>query len=161
DEDGQTYDEVLRPIASDASMMPLDAYLKNGSFLVYRKLHQNVATFRRFLREKGGNYPELLAAKMVGRWQSGAPLALSPHRDDPELAGDFMRNNEFDYTDDPTGERVPVGAHIRRANPRKGEVSHVNRHRLMRRGMPYGDPLPEDALTDDGQERGIIFLFGC
>ncbi|MGN6815428.1 MAG: Dyp-type peroxidase, partial [Solirubrobacterales bacterium] len=140
----------------------------NGSFLVYRKLHQDVATFRRQLQEAARFYPggeEMLAAKMVGRWADGTPLALSPDGPDPELAKDRMRNNDFAYAygDDSDGEGegmgCPVGGHIRRANPReslpfKGKL--VNRHRMIRRGISYGPKLSPGA-EDDGQERGLIF----
>lgn len=135
----------------------------NGSFLVYRKLHQNVAAFRRQLAEAARSYPGgegLLAAKIVGRWRDGTPLALSPERPDPALAGDEHRNNAFSYGDDPDGLACPIGAHIRRVNPRAGlpfDGKLVNRHRIVRRGIPYGEPLPAEA-DDDGEDRGVIFM---
>jgi deferrochelatase/peroxidase EfeB len=100
---------------------------------------------------------------MVGRWQSGAPLALVPDGDDPELGGDPRRNNEFGYGDDPRGFKCPVGAHARRANPRdaldeEGSVD-VRLHRMIRRGTSYGPMLPEGVTEDDGIERGIVFVF--
>ena len=102
-------------------------------------------------------------AKMVGRWQSGAPLALSPERDDPELGADPQRNNDFLYGDDPRGFKCPAGAHARRANPRDaldddGSVD-VRLHRMIRRGTSYGPMLPEGVLEDDGADRGIVFVF--
>jgi Dyp-type peroxidase family len=135
----------------------------NGSYLVYRKLHQDVAGFRRQLAESARHYPggeELLAAKIVGRWRDGTPLALSPQRPDPTLAADAQRNTAFSYADDPAGLSCPVGSHIRRANPREslpfaGKL--VNRHRMIRRGIPYGPPLPAGA-ADDGVDRGVIFM---
>ena len=94
----------------------------------------------------------LLGAKMVGRWQSGAPLALAPERDDPELGADPERNNDFVYGDDLRGFKCPAGAHARRANPRDAldhEVSVNTRlHRMIRRGTSYGPMLP------DGVHRG-------
>jgi deferrochelatase/peroxidase EfeB len=100
---------------------------------------------------------------MVGRWQSGAPLALSPDQDDPELGSDPGRNNDFRFGDDPRGFKCPVGAHARRANPRdaldqEGSVD-VRLHRMIRRGTSYGPPLPDGVLEDDGAERGIMFVF--
>ncbi|HSP77985.1 MAG TPA: cytochrome P450, partial [Myxococcaceae bacterium] len=78
--------------------------------------------------------------------------------DDPALAEDPRRNNDFRYGDDPLGQRCPVGAHVRRANPRDSSLSrYVFAHRMLRRGMPYGPPLPEGA-PDDGQSRGLMFL---
>jgi Dyp-type peroxidase family len=136
---------------------------RNGSYVVYRKLRQDVAGFRRQLREAAALYPggeELLAAKLVGRWRDGTPLDSAPHAEDPALAADKSRNNAFDYGRDPDGLRCPVGSHIRRMNPRLSmpfEGKLVNRHRLIRRGITYGDPLPEGA-EDDGADRGVIFM---
>jgi Dyp-type peroxidase family len=142
---------------------PPDDLSRNGSYLVYRKLHQDVASFRRRLREAAALYPggeELLAAKLVGRWRDGTPLDASPDREDPALVADRSRNNAFDFAGDPEGMRCPVGSHIRRMNPRLSmpfEGKLVNRHRLIRRGITYGDPLPEGA-EDDGKDRGVIFM---
>ncbi len=112
---------------------------------------------------RAGKKRALLGAKMVGRWQSGAPLALCPDRDDPELGSDPKRNNRFLYADDPGGFRCPAGAHARRANPRDsldGDGSvNVRLHRMIRRGTSYGPPLPEGVLEDDGADRGIVFVF--
>ncbi len=138
---------------------------RNGTYVVLRKLHTKVAAYRQYLRTKAANREEeaLLGAKMVGRWQGGAPLALSPDGDDPELGRDPHRNNDFLYGDDPRGFKCPVGAHARRANPRDsldsdGSVD-VRLHRMIRRGTSYGPALPEGVLEDDGADRGIIFVF--
>jgi Dyp-type peroxidase family len=137
---------------------------KNGTYVVLRKLHQRVAEFRRFLKENSTSpeEEELLAAKMMGRWRSGAPLALSPERDDPGLGADPQRNNDFLYKDDPKGFKTPPGSHIRRVNPRDAlgtGGAMVRIHRMLRRGTSYGPPLPEGVLEDDGVDRGLIFLF--
>jgi Dyp-type peroxidase family len=135
----------------------------NGSFLVYRKLRQDVAAFRARLAESSRLYQdgeELLAAKIVGRWRDGTPLDLAPARSDRAIVDDDRRNNAFSYSDDPGGLRCPVGAHVRRANPRLSlpfEGKLVNRHRLIRRGIPYGPPLPRGA-PDDRADRGVIFM---
>src|SRR4051794_21200040 len=78
---------------------------RNGTYVVFRKLHTRVAAYRQYLRAKAAGLEDeaLLGAKMVGRWQSGAPLALSPERDDPDLGADRQRNNDFLYADDPRG----------------------------------------------------------
>ena len=142
---------------------PPDELSRNGSYVVYRKLRQDVAAFRRSLREAAALYPggeELLAAKLVGRWRDGTPLDSSPHAEDPGLVADKSLNNAFDYGRDPEGLRCPVGSHIRRMNPRLSmpfEGKLVNRHRIIRRGITYGDPLPEGA-EDDGADRGVIFM---
>jgi Dyp-type peroxidase family len=135
---------------------------RNGTYAVVRKLHQRVAAFRQYLRSNSSNpqEEELLAAKMMGRWRSGAPLALSPERDDPSLGTHSTRNNDFLYGDDPLGLRTPIGSHIRRANPRDADVAGAVRlHRMIRRGTAYGPPLPEGVLEDDGADRGIMFVF--
>ena len=135
---------------------------RNGTYIVFRKLHERVAEFRRYLREqaKSPEDEELLAAKMMGRWRSGTPLALRPDRDDPAMGDDCARRNAFTYADDPTGYKTPVGSHIRRANPRDASVAGVARlHRMIRRGTVYGPELPEGVLEDDGVDRGLMFAF--
>lgn len=138
---------------------------RNGSYVALRKLQQDVAAFRRYLADHASSAAEeeWLAAKLMGRWRSGAPLALCPESDDPKLGADPARNNDFLYEDsDPKGFKCPLGSHARRMNPRdqfKHEITQVNRHRLIRRGTVYGPPLPPEILEDDGAERGIIFLF--
>jgi Dyp-type peroxidase family len=135
---------------------------RNGTYAVFRKLRQDVAAFRRYLKANSSTVgdEELLAAKMMGRWRSGAPLALSPERDNPALGADATRNNDFSFADDPVGLKTPAGSHIRRANPRDASVAGAPRlHRMIRRGTVYGPPLPEGMLTDDGVDRGIMFAF--
>ncbi len=118
--------------------------------------------FRDFLRQHGdtAEEQELIAPKLMGRWRSGAPLVLAPEQDDPELGADMQRNNDFTYKElDPHGYAVLLGSHIRRMNPR--DTGHnMNRRRMIRRGAPYGPPLPEGA-PDDGVERGIAAFVIC
>jgi Dyp-type peroxidase family len=136
---------------------------RNGTYVVFRKLHQRVAAFRQYLRANSASpeTEELLAAKMVGRWRSGCPLALSPERDNPDVGADSKRNNDFLYhEDDPTGLKTPRGSHIRRMNFRDAqELGEVRLHRMIRRGTAYGPPLPEGVLEDDGADRGLVFVF--
>jgi Dyp-type peroxidase family len=140
-----------------------DVLGRNGTYVVFRKLHQNVAAFRKYLRDwaSGPEDEELLAAKMMGRWRSGAPLALCPLHDDPLLGVDASRNNAFLFrADDVTGYKTPPGSHIRRCNPRDAEVAGVVRlHRMIRRGTAYGPLLPPGVLEDDGADRGLMFAF--
>jgi len=149
--------------AGEAAGLPQPEILsKNGSFLAYRRLQEHVGAFRDFLRANGSTpeEQELVAAKLMGRWRSGAPLVLAPDRDDPELAADPQRNNNFDYKNmDPHGYAVPLGSHMRRMNPRDTAVN-MNRRRMIRRGGTYGPPLPEGA-PEDGVERGIAAFVGC
>src|SRR5262249_11457873 len=107
---------------------------------------------------------ELLAAKLVGRWRSGAPLTLAPEVDNPPLGADPQRNNDFNYSHDSRGQQVPLGAHIRRMNPRDMELTRltdVTIHRIIRRGTTYGPPYDANALSeqDDDMPHGAIFLF--
>jgi Dyp-type peroxidase family len=151
---------------------------RNGSYLVFRKLHQHVDRFWGYVAEQASvlepdaiaasKLTQLLAAKLVGRWKSGAPLVHTPDRDDPEYATPERINAFGFHKEDPHGERCPVSSHVRRANPRDARgndpsesVKVVNRHRILRRGRSYGPPLPdEDALAgrDDRNPRGLYFI---
>ncbi len=135
---------------------------RNGSYLAYRRLEEHVAAFREFLGQHGKTpeEQEFIAAKLMGRWRSGAPLVLAPERDDPALGADLQRNNDFNYKHmDPLGYAVPLGSHCRRMNPRD-TAANMNRRRMIRRGATYGPPLPEGA-PDDGVERGIAAFVIC
>jgi Dyp-type peroxidase family len=147
----------------DEPMIPQPAILgRNGSYVAFRKLHQRVAEFRRYLKDVATSPEdeELLAAKMMGRWRSGAPLARCPMHDDPQLGADRARNNAFGYAEDAIGYGTPLGSHIRRMNPRDSSVAGVPRiHRMIRRGTSYGPLLPEGVLEDDGADRGLMFAF--
>jgi Dyp-type peroxidase family len=156
------YVNELGELATGPGPQPL---WMNGTYLSLRKLHQNVAKFRRFLREraKGPADEELIAAKMVGRWRSGCPLALSPEKDDAEIGKDPLRNNAFAYHgDDPKGLKTPAGSHIRRTNPRDSlsdTIVNTRLHRVFRRNSAYGAMLPEGILDDDGASRGNVIAF--
>src|SRR5262249_19954533 len=136
---------------------------KNGSYVVFRKLHQRVAAFRQYLKANANERQseDLLAAKMMGRWRSGAPLALCPEQDEPGLGADPKRNNDFLFqAEDAVGYKTPPGSHIRRTNPRDAEIAGVVRiHRMIRRGTSYGPRLPEGVMEDDGADRGLMFAF--
>jgi Dyp-type peroxidase family len=142
----------------------------NGTYVVFRKLYQDVAAFRRYLVKAakalyGSDDPhhqELVAAKMMGRWRSGCPIDLAPEKDDPTIAADPNRRNDFTYAGDAQGLRCPLGSHLRRSNPRATPLiraTAVRRHRLLRRGVEYGPHLKDGALEDDGIDRGLINLF--
>jgi len=139
---------------------------RNGTYVGFRKYQSRVGAFNRFLHANGSTVEEreLLAAKLVGRWRSGAPLTFAPDVDDPALGADGRRNNDFNYSDDPKGQRAPFGCHIRRMNPRDTKLTRltdVNVHRLIRRGTTYGAPYDPNALSeaDDEVPRGAYFLF--
>jgi deferrochelatase/peroxidase EfeB len=121
-------------------------FSRNGTFVAYRKLHQNVASFFSYLNTEGAKFPdgkEALAAKFAGRWRNGAPLVSFPTEDSANqfiaelaplqikmLTGAASSQEKtrfaelniqlvaFDYTDDISGARCPFGSHTRRNNPR-------------------------------------------
>jgi Dyp-type peroxidase family len=158
----------------------------NGSYVVYRKLQQDVAGFWRYMAqeaERATGRSDLasvvwMAARCMGRWPSGAPLAMAPDYDDPVL-GD---RNDFRYGHDVAGFACPVGAHVRRTHPRDviepypmaQSLSMSEAHRLLRRARVFGPALfdPERLrepshserdtllarLADDGAPRGIHFF---
>jgi deferrochelatase/peroxidase EfeB len=143
----------------------------NGSFAVFKVIRTDVVGFENFLQSKKNQIdPELLAAKICGRWRNGVPLALSPDTDRPPGGISPEELNNFEYVNadgsgDPKGVRCPVGAHIRRINPRGQPVAgqgHTggsnNTHRLTRRGMPYG-PVYDPTQPYDGIERGLLGYF--
>ena len=142
----------------------------NGSFGVLRILEQDVAGFETFLHRAAadtGLDEETVAAKLCGRWRNGVPLVLSPDTASPPEPFPLERYNDFDYIesdsgawpDDRRGYTCPVGAHIRRVNPRSQPVAggggHL--HRLIRRGLPYGRPYDPD--NPDDEERGLVGFF--
>jgi deferrochelatase/peroxidase EfeB len=143
----------------------------HGSFAVFKKIRTDVVGFENFLQSNKDTIdPELLAAKICGRWRNGVPLALSPDTDSPPdgISPDQLNNFEYvnaDGSGDPRGVRCPVGAHIRRINPRGQPVTGQgenggsnNTHRLIRRGMPYG-PVYDPSQPYDGIERGLLGYF--
>jgi Dyp-type peroxidase family len=157
---------------------------RNGSYLVYRKLEQDVTAFRDLTRQLAerlagriptGTDPEqLAAAKLMGRWRNGTPLTPGASSKDASLPPVHFGFQEHDAE----GHGCPVGAHIRRANPRDSrpvdpdsqadtggedglEATLTLRHRMLRRGIPYGPPLAEDAVDSDASgsaERGLLFV---
>ncbi len=142
---------------------------RNGTYVVFRKLYQDVAAFRRYLATAAKAlygtddqcHQDLVAAKMMGRWPSGCPVDLSPDKDDPAIAADPQRRNNFTYEGDDQGLRCPLGSHLRRTNPRATPLKRataVRRHRLLRRGVEYGPRLAADMLDDDGVDRGLVQL---
>lgn len=140
----------------------------NGSYLVFRQMKQNVLEFWKYIDEKtrnpdGSSNPEArerLAAKMVGRWRSGAPLTLAPDGDKPGLED---ADNFGYYPEDRYGNMCPVASHVRRTNPRnsplersrlndkdaKTSLKDANKHRILRRGRSYGEAIAESMDPQD------------
>ena len=166
--------ELLLGYADEAGELPVapipHLLASNGTFMVYRKLHQNVGTFRRFLEDWSARYGagdgaarEKLASKFIGRWPDGTPVESSPDAPDPAITQDPNRSTNFTYGDDASGARCPIGAHIRRVHPRDAfgfDGRLINRRRISRRGLPYGPwASPEDRSPDlDKTERGVAFM---
>lgn len=134
-------------------------------------IETDVVGFENYLQsQKDKIDPELLAAKICGRWRNGVPLMLSPETDTPAKAIAPEDINNFDYvhadgSGDPKGMRCPVGSHMRRINPRgqpvtgQGEPGGSNTtHRLMRRGLPYG-PVYDPSKPYDNIPRGLLGYF--
>ncbi|OJT05279.1 Peroxidase 2 [Trametes pubescens] len=151
------------------------SWAKDGSFLVLRYYRQLVPEFNTFLEKnpiREGNLTqkqgsELLGARLMGRWKSGAPVDLAPFQDDPDLAEDPTRNNNFNYTaqNDNRGANCPLAAHSRKGNPRHDLRDMpipipLEPHRIIRRGIPFGPELSSEETVSGmtSQERGLIFV---
>jgi Dyp-type peroxidase family len=171
--DGRTWaplatGELLLGYADEAGELPVapvpHLLASNGTFMVYRKLHQNVATFRSYLDQHAVLYAggkEKLAAKFIGRWRDGTPVELSPDREDQAITQDPNRNTNFTFAADPEGTKCPIGAHVRRVHPRDAfgfQGRLINRRRITRRGLPYGKAVPENEPASDAGEHGVIFI---
>ncbi|EJD06642.1 Dyp-type peroxidase [Fomitiporia mediterranea MF3/22] len=150
------------------------AWAKNGSFLVYRQLQQLVPEFNKFLTDNPVNVPglprdkgsELLGARLFGRWKSGAPIELAPTADDPKLAEDKQRNNNFDFKDSFSDQtKCPFAAHIRKTNPRNDLIQPfgdgaLKPHMIVRQSITYGPEVtPEEAHSNKTKvDRGLAFV---
>ena len=175
-------DNILAHDMNDPSQKDLG---RNGSYLVFRQMEQDVSAFWKFIDkavkeqevDNTSKTPEHLAAKMVGRWLNGSPLVKCPVA--PDDAYQDMDN--FGYAKaDFDGYKCPIGAHIRRTNPRDNFVrdssgslekdmeksqEYMKRFRILRRGRSYGKPFspamdPQEMISKekDNEERGLHFL---
>ncbi len=172
----------VRAEQDEQSLLPTESrdaqmhdFGRNGSYLVFRQLSQDVPGFWKFVSEAANTLPEKpdpvwLAARMVGRWPDGTAVTLSPDIDSP---AEVDERNDFTFSahDDRFGERCPIGSHIRRCNPRdtklpmphdpllSGErddpaarakrIERSNRHRIIRRGRLYGTPLDPELRPEN------------
>lgn len=153
---------------------------KDGTFMVFKKLEQDVPGFNEYKLKNGPRWrefvppvlvepsqtltdeesSELFGARLFGRFQSGAPLPLCPVFDDPELAKDKNRNNNFDYSitgiPEPTDKFCPFTAHMRKVNPRNLgpylDKKFIESSSILRTGIPFGDELPAQT------PRGLLFV---
>ncbi|WP_394829576.1 Dyp-type peroxidase [Pendulispora albinea] len=164
------------PLSQDDEAPSRRDFGRNGTYLVFSQIEQNVKAFWQYVFRAATDLPDAppgrqgaiwLAAKMVGRWPNGTPISLFP-----DAPGDDEHRDANDFTfasrNDAFGELCPIGSHIRRTNPRdtglpvphdprlsgsptddderEKHIERANRHRIMRRGRPYGEPL--DPLYD-------------
>ncbi len=156
-------------------------FARNGSFLVIRQLDQKTDAFERFTSDTAESFKShagmpkhftsaaqrqhWIAAKMVGRWKDGTSLFRYPHRPGAGWDGEFTATPDNDFlpgTEDPTGQRCPFGAHIRRANPRdslspgsKDQLAISNRHRILRVGRSY---QAKGSGINDAKHPGLLFM---
>lgn len=154
--------------AHGTTLTPTGTLWTNGSFAVFRRLTQDVAAFRNQIQQgvTGSSpalTPEQTGAALVGRWPSGAPLELNPTSD----PGPSDVTNAFEYSaspfNDDDGHLCPHFAHIRKVNPRDETtpdpgIDNPAFHRMLRRGIPFGPPLPPEATADDNVPRGLHFF---
>jgi Dyp-type peroxidase family len=156
------YPDAMNAIARGPALGGCPEFGRNGTYLVFRQLEQHVKAFWDAMYDKTSVGPgadpdaaaDDLASKIIGRKPDGTPLVPYGHPED----------NEFDFADDPHGYGCPVGAHVRRANPR-GSLSvdpaadqHPNRHRVLRRSRLYGSKVERGARRGAEGERGLLFL---
>jgi len=154
DQDGSRHRGKADWMKDGAGFLLAPEWARDGSYLVFRRLQQNVYRFHKSLQETRGDSTAAAAgARIVGRWASGAPIIRAPNGDEPDFASD----NEFTFAEGV----CPGNAHIRKVNPRD-DLADVDqmRHRLLRRGIPFGaksDSTPE-APVKDNDDRGLLFL---
>ena len=193
--DGKPKDELNTEPGPVAHAGP--AWADDGSFLVIRRLRQEVGAFHKFLEDEGqkaGLSRDHFGAKLVGRWPSGAPIMRAPDADNPPLGNDDCANNHFEFGEDgddippgvppnqndcvdnkfpqakadTTGAVCPFAGHIRKTYPRDDtsdsipdlEENTTQTHRLLRRGIPFGDPYfppPDPDKSHDTGNRGLVF----
>jgi len=169
--------DVEHPLGPKDGGLP---WMKNGSFMVFRRLEQLVPEFHATAKAKaealGGVDPDVLEARMVGRFRSGSPISLSDV-DNPALGGNELKNNDFDFGGkDLDGLKCPYAGHIRKAYPRndvtpaatgatqeakeKSSEANTQTHRIMRRGIPFGPEVGpvENAKNQTQHSRGLMFV---
>ncbi|HTO08706.1 MAG TPA: hypothetical protein VMR86_16790 [Myxococcota bacterium] len=162
-------------------VLPNGDFGRNGSYLVFRELEQHVRAFWSFMLKHSQDKPMeaiRLASKMVGRWPNGSPMTIWSNNPAADADPRSNKNDEFLYAADPDGLGCPIGAHIRRANPRDSvpqldpakSIETSKQRRILRRGRAYGpalagvfeNPFPDPAAIRDTRDpdggRGLHFL---
>ncbi|CAE6435774.1 unnamed protein product [Rhizoctonia solani] len=162
-------------------------WTKDGTMMVFRKLEQSVIEFEQYCEDNGSRWEEfvpggksavehmgfdkkdgaeLFAARLVGRWKSGAPLTLTPFRDDLELAADPKRNNDFDYAvtgvpgisaREPSDYYCPFTAHARKTVPRNLDPyisrQYLSSSAIVRAAIPYGPEVDDEEKKKWAEEK--------
>ena len=142
------------------------SWMFDGSMFVIRRLHQDVPGWwaqAESLTNTLSMPSEEVGAKLVGRWRSGVPMAVDPNVD-PRSGPDLSTDNNFDYSNDLNGANTPLCAHIRKVNPRAGSVpgqDAVGQHRILRRGIAFGESFDPAAGKDQGPDAPRGLVFGC
>ncbi|KDQ10903.1 hypothetical protein BOTBODRAFT_147513 [Botryobasidium botryosum FD-172 SS1] len=149
------------------------AWAKDGSFLAFRHLQQLVPEYNRWLLKEAtrlfpwipskgevGSAAELLGARTFGRWKSGCPLSHSWHKDDPDIANDPQKNNNFDFGEDSGQTRLPFAAHIRKMMPRSNQPpDRLPFQQIVRAGIPYGPEVDKETEEESTvHDRGLLFV---
>ncbi|GAC1410159.1 MAG: Dyp-type peroxidase [Burkholderiaceae bacterium] len=139
-----------------------------GSYFVFRKLEQNVKGFKtkeqalraKLNKDSGHDPDELAGAFVVGRFENGTPVEVSPV-EQPVTTDSLSVPNNFNFDADPAGQRCPYAAHIRKTNPRDKSIRSTSRL-MARRGITYGkrtDPLNDGQLDNKPQDKvGLLFM---
>lgn len=177
---GHANDHDFNPWLLPTAHADVRSFFRNGSFGVLRQVEQDVDAFERWVHARAAwlqrklpdtsapiSWPAYVKAKVCGRWPDGRRVrAGAPHPTAPE--------KDFDYRDDPDGRGCPLGAHVRRMNPRLDTaalqatrntgVALARQRPLIRRGRPYGpmrDPHKPLDAAPDAIPRGLLGLFFC
>lgn len=161
---------VGHPRPSSLAPVPAPEWAHNGSFLVFRRLRQDVGGFHRWVHDVAAARqvePEYVAALVCGRWPDGAPLLPGPDA----AAGGTTARDDFDFSSDPEGAVCPLGAHVRKCNPRTASARPVPElgldhpapelpPRIIRRGIPYGERSRSSwhRPVHDLVDRGLLFI---
>ncbi|KAG1772906.1 hypothetical protein EV702DRAFT_1048505 [Suillus placidus] len=182
------------PVRDDSTIkVKRPAWTKDGTIMVFRKLEQSVIAFEKYVRDNGRRWPEfipggdksfkltkqegedLFAARLIGRWKSGAPLASYPFRDNKDAAKNPELNNNFDYVVrdnpnisqyEPSDYYCPFTAHTRKTAPRNLcpyiDAKFLESGSIVRAGLPYGDEVTDQERSDVASgspelPRGLLF----
>jgi Dyp-type peroxidase family len=164
---------------------PTPAWTVDGSYLVFRRLRQDVGGFETHVSQLAdalGWSADLTGAKLVGRYKSGAPIEQrkfqprpytqpsidpgDPDHGNPGLGNNNALNNNFEFGNDPLGAFCPLASHIRKSYPRDeftragadNSESTTQTRRLLRRGIPYGLPFDAHDPASAQMDRGLLFF---